>query len=814
MRIINIILCLIIVSMLSLEAKGGDSLCVSSCPDTYAQKIQSELSSCDVDSLGDLWIFTLDKTGSMLWEKMVDGKRKLWTPSEIKSDVIWKLSRKGGILDQINYSRDRISIMETGYGDKNKESDSYGSVFCAASSLDSSFIHVVQSLQTFCTNRKSGLKNVLSDRLEKNNYNYRESFVSQIRVLSLYRMVKLICLRNLGLSFQKIHIVTITDDADVNDQWKMDYYSIKRAPAKMKQLNALHSKYIYSSFTQKGGGYLDEREQFTDVSSKNHIYMYDYVTLQQKVSNIVCLEDSIIRITPLDGMKFDFQLNLKQIDSDSICFAYIDTVSVNGVNYPICLYMCDKLCLDQAYDMNPLRNKIVIRGKVQVQYKDSIYGLHYKSYPFVQYNEDYTASMHTLSNVLIMVVIMAALIALLYVLWLLPNRKLFSVYVSDGRQVRVCRGYRWQWDKLTPLAYSSGDNIVFENIVFAKHPCFKRETNRKKERNCINHVIIESPFPLTFAGKVQFDSTKNNIRRNARDSQQYPAMLLQMYGKTCAGRIASLQDSRYRWVRLKLYPMLNRWLFRISPHYYYWDFGLDNLISVPSLRNRSFLLEQGKVVERQTNDDMWLNTYYLGNYPTADVLICLNYWSNHAVWNVYQLSCRESSGHGIASVRHLIFYRHNVEAGELPAIKKCLKKAIRQEMGVSRIVCLDNLCLDNFGYTENGVHFNVTEASCMAFVCLVENTEEEKCQVLYSPLTDADTTEKSVVIDTCSVCRHLWTSLIPFTSKKDRPASDVARCGSQNIVRDGVSCQKTLLVKNNTIIFDNIQIKSEKTKKI
>ena len=143
-----------------------------------------------------------------------------------------------------------------------------------------------------------------------------------------------------------------------------------------------------------------------------------------------------------------------------------------------------------------------------------------------------------------------------------------------------------------------------------------------------------------------------------------------------------------------------------------------------------------------------------------------------------------------------------------------MKKAIRQEMGVSRIVCLDNLCLDNFGYTENGVHFNVTEASCMAFVCLVENTEEEKCQVLYSPLTDADTTEKSVVIDTCSVCRHLWTSLIPFTSKKDRPASDVARCGSQNIVRDGVSCQKTLLVKNNTIIFDNIQIKSEKTKKI
>ena len=70
----------------------------------------------DVDSIGDLWIFTLDKTGSMLFEKTVTGGKISWTPEKIKDDVINKLSKNNGILDQINYIHDRIIIMETGYG--------------------------------------------------------------------------------------------------------------------------------------------------------------------------------------------------------------------------------------------------------------------------------------------------------------------------------------------------------------------------------------------------------------------------------------------------------------------------------------------------------------------------------------------------------------------------------------------------------------------------------------------------------------------------------------------------------------------------
>lgn len=771
------------------------------CLNTYAKNDTSYLSKCDVDSIGDLWIFTLDKTGSMLSEKTVTGSKIPWTPTQIKDDVIKKLSVDGGILDQINYSRDRITIMETGYGDKNKESDSYGQVFCMAPSLDTSFIHVIQPLRQFVTNKKNGLKAVLSHLLEKNDYNYRESFVSQIRVLSLHRLVKAISSKGQGLTFRKIHIVTITDDADVNDQWKMDYYTIKRDPAKMEQLNELHSKYVYSSFTQEGAGYLDERKQFTDVSSKNHIYIYDYVTRQQKVNDIICKEDSIINISPLDGKILDFQLTRKQIDSDSICFAYISFITINHVSYPVNQYMYDNKSLDFTYDMDPVRNEIIIHGKLQVIYTDSIYGAHYKSYNFTQYNNDYTALVHTVSDIAIKIIVAAILLVILFIVWIKPNRKLMTVNMSDGQQIHIRRGYRWQWEKLIPLLYYNGGKVIF-----AKHSCFKRKTKPVINQNCSNLIIIDSPVPLTFTGNVMSDTTKNNILKNAKDSyEDYPEALLQIYGKTWAGKIASLHNSPIRWIRIKLYPILNRLIFSINPHYYYWINVMKGLISTPLLPGRHFLLEYKMAKEKTTYDDKWLNAYYQGNYPAADVIICLNSTNNDVIWDVYQLCSRKFTGYGISSAKHLIHYKQkDATANDLQTIKRKLKKAIRREMRVSRIVCLNT----TNGY-EAGVHFNVSEASSMAYICLVECTEYEKCQILYSPFTDANSTEKNIVIGPCSVSRRIWTSLIPFASKKDRPSGDIAHCESLKIISE-YACQKRLSLRHNTIEFDNICITPQK----
>lgn len=772
-----------------------------SCLTSAAQVTGFIKPQCDVDSIGDLWIITLDKSGSMLSETLVTGVKRPWTREMVKNDVMSKLSRQGGILDRIDYSRDRITFIETGYGTDPYHSTGYG--FSDAAPLDSSFIHLTDSFQKFTTNGKAGLEAVLGDML-MNRYIYRESFVSQIRVLSLHRLVKLIQEQELGLTFRKINILTVTDDADTNDQWKTDYYTIRRDRKKVCQLDELHSRYVFSSFTQKGAGFLDEVE--SDVTSKNHIYLYEYVTRQQWTKEFICSEDSLISISPLDGNFFDLHMHRKHIATDSICFVYIDTITVNDTHYPVGHYMDNRMCIEQEYDMESVENDIVIRGKVQVQYQDSIYGAHYKSYNFVQHNKDYTSTVHTVANRVGITFIAILLLFVIYVLFILPNRLVMKVYSPDGSHVHIRRGYRWQWEKLTPLACYT-PNLS----LFAKHKCFSRSKDTAMSYNSLNGIIIDSPVPLVVTKNVLSDSSRNNISVNAENScGMYPDILVRMHEETLAGRISSLRNSRFKWVRRKLYPFINRLIFRIRPHYYYWGESMQGLISSPLLDCSCLLLEFNDENGRFTSDDKWLNMYYEGNFPVAEVLVCTQRQGKCIVWDVYQLCNRKVNGYGISSAKHLIHYlQEDTDVSLIAGIRKKLEKAIRNELKVCKILYLDSP--DNL-YRDRWVHFNIQEATCMAYVCLVECTLNEKCQVLYSPFTDTDIEEKNVVIAPSAVSRLIWTSLVPFASKKKRPSGNIAAYESLDIVREGPACQKMLSLKNRRIVFENINIKSRKTR--
>lgn len=765
-----------------------------------AQVTGSIKPQCDVDSLGDLWIITLDKSGSMISKMKFNGKRIPYTPKQIIEDVIGKFSRPGGILNRIDYSRDRILLIETGYG--TKKEDCYGDSLRAAPPLDSSFIHVFAPLQKY---ERRNLKNALIDSLKNvKGYKYQQSFVSQIRVLSLHRLINYIRQNELGPTFRKIYIATVTDDADATDQWKLDYYYIKLDSVKMKALNEVNSKYVFSSFTQKGAGILDEIE--CDTTSRNHIYLYEYATRQQLTNDISFREDSLIAVSPLDGKMFDLRLNLKQIAADSICFVYIDTLTVNDIHYPIGRYMDNRMCIEQGYDMQPMQNEIVIRGKVQVQYQDSIYGAHYKSYNFVQHNKDYTSSFHTIVNNVAITIVAIVFLLLFYILLILPNRLVMKVYSSGGCCVRIRRGYRWQWEKLTPLACYSQ-----EMTLFAKHRCFKKNKNRAMSCGLLSGIIIDSPVPLVVSKNVYTDSSINDISTNAYNSCGiYPPMVTKMYEKTLAGRLSKLHSSRFKWVRRKLHPFLNRLLFRIRPHYYYWGNAMHGLISSPVLGGCNLLLEYNEDNGRYTSDDKWLNTYYEGDYPVAEVLVCTQRIRNDIIWDVYQLCSRKINGYGISSAKHLIHYiQEEADDNQTADIRKQLEKAIRNELKVSKILYLDSLDND---YRDRWVHFNVQQATCMAYVCLVECTLKEKCQILYSPFADTDIEEKNVVVAASTVSRLIWTSLVPFASKKKRPSGNIAAYESLDIVREGPACQKLLSLKNRRIEFDNIIVKPQKTR--
>ena len=211
--------------------------------------------------------------------------------------------------------------------------------------------------------------------------------------------------------------------------------------------------------------------------------------------------------------------------------------------------------------MESFQNDIVISGSIQVQYQDSIYGMHYKKYNFVQYNRDYTSTVHSMTKNVVIIIIAILLLLLFYILLILPNRLVMKVYSSGGCCVRIRRGYSWQWEKLTPLACYSQ-----EMTLFAKHRCFKKNKNRAMSCGLLSGIIIDSPVPLVVSKNVYTDSSINDISTNAYNSCGiYPPMVTKMYEKTLAGRLSKLHSSRFKWVRRKLHPFLNRLLFRIRP---------------------------------------------------------------------------------------------------------------------------------------------------------------------------------------------------------------------------------------------------------
>lgn len=791
----------IIFVLYPIASKSENSLSLSYGLNSYSQKGSVDLAQCEEDSLGDLWIFTLDKTHSMLCEKNEKGTIKYWTPTQIKDDVISKLSREKGILDQINYTRDRITIFELGYGDIISEKDSSSVEFISSVPIDSTSIHLFHREMKYISNQKEGLMKVLGDRLETNNYDYSVTFPFQDRVLGLHRMVDSICLKKLRYIYRNIHLVTIMHEDDVEESREtLTHTSIKNVSSQSKYPQPLNLTHANNSFIKNNIGFLDERELFTDTSTRNHIYMYDYVSHKSILCDDICQKDSIVILTPLNNYAFSLSLLKKQSANKEICCAYIDSVIFNCSTYPINQFLYNNLYLTPTFDNHPLFKEFTIYGKVYTRYKDDQNQLYYKSYPFVQYIKDNTALNYTKSGTIIVI-----LLILIYFLWVVPNKKLLSISSTDGQNVFIRRGYSCQWDNITPLAFVNGDNVIF-----AKHSNIKRFANPtpKKRPFCI---IIDSSVPLACTGNHFSDTTKNDIFSNSDNSpDDYPELLLQMYSKTYAGKIAKLRDSRFHWVRNVLYPALNRVFFYIKPHYYYWGSDLNCRFSSPRLPNRQFLLEYCEETENRTCDDLWLNTYYLSNCPIADVLICTDCAKDHIVWDVYQLRGQQFSEKCTRYVRHLIHYRqNNICKNELNNITQRLKKSIHQALRPKRIVCLDTINVEAMG-----VHFNVKEASCMAYVCLVENTSEKKCQLLYSPLTDADSTRKMILIDPCGVSRKIWTSLLPFVSNiKDKDITlDLACCESDDIVLPGTSGQRELFFANNSIIFDTISIINRKSK--
>lgn len=764
----------------------------------------------DVDSIGDLWIFALDKTGSMLFERVDPYRRVRINPQDIADDVIKRLNREDGILDCIDYTQDKIAIYETGYG-FSKE-DSYGHRFDCAESLDKSFIHIVQTPQPFKTNGKKGLMRVLRDKLERDNYVYQESFVSQIRVLILSRIVDYIKENDLGNSFRNIHLVIVTDDADENDQWKTDYYAIKfRSKKKFEELNALHSKYIYSSFTQLGGGYLEERSDMTDISAAKHIYLYDYVTLQQKDKKVEGVD--FVKIVPLDGSCINVKVILNEYESDEIDFVYIEQLKINDQELHIGRYITDTSSIAINYNNGLCKNKVEIKGQVQLQYVDSIYGVHARKIDFETHCVVLPQGIRIFINVLYIILATFIILTIIFFVWILPNIRVMTIYV-DNAILQIRRGYKWQWkETINPLLYTIYNGKKKQlKTVFAKHPCY----NYLSAAHCIENNtiwVIDSHRPLRYSTQLNRADSMMDIKKYIQRNDATPSIIKSLYESWWISRMDILVNSRHKWVRgigrniRTVYNMT-------SPHYLYWgtmqDVEKSTIVNSPILPKVPFFLELKTLkTNYTTNIDYLLSAYYMSHSTShADVLITIQKENTNLVWNIFQLQSKLHLGYGISAAQRLMHYEH-------PLINKLayqnliirLKNTIKKELKTSSIYVLD---YSTSIVPSCEISFNVEDNIWMSYMYLVDDTIEGCAQMIYSPLSDTlspSNPRKMVTISQSKYDKELFTSLLPFDSEQDRPKDGVCRRESTIKFLAGGALYGELHIDKNIVRFLNVTIK-------
>lgn len=779
---------------------------------------QNEIAYSDVDSIGDIWVFSIDKSGSMLKDRTTNPDKPVSvSPAQIAEHVFPWLCDNPDILSLIDYDRDKIAIYETGYG--LQKEDSYGTPFDRAASLDYSFVHQVQSLKVFKKNGKKGLKKVLRDRIvcDKREYAYQESFVSQIRVLILSRVVDYVKEQGWNNRFRNIHMVLITDDADMGDQWRLDYFRIKsRSKKKHNELNELNARFFYNSFTQLGNGIIQEREEYTQagLDTKYHIYLYDYTTLQQQPAPIHVKGDELIAVKPIDGRTIRLKRNSKVWEDECIDFIHIDTIEINGQPFVVNKYLLDTISLVIPCDVHAIQNKVLLRGALQVQYMDNIYGPHMRKIAFTQNSTALTtrSSMWLIITTLTVLCVLIGL--LLWILVILPNRQVLTIY-SDSKKMRVRRGYRTQWDEsINPLSYnciehSSGNMFS----VFAKHVCY---TIQESQYQVNNDTIwfIDSPHPLRHSEQLESFNTSMETHHYIQRHDEYPLVLKQLYLSSPLSSIDALSDSNKKWIR-----SLSRWLHklyhRFDPHYFYWitrEKATSSIVITSSLLPSSPFLLEIKTSKKFIfgEDDIALSAYYLDiTCKPVDVLITQERKTDGSIeWNVYRLASNIRLGQGIGSTKQLIHYSHPaVDATEIINIEQRLRRAIKKELHIASIGMYR---LDDSNIPQKLIPFDTELNKCLSYLYLVDDTVEHKSQMIYSPLSDffnETMSRKMVSIKQSKNDKELYSSLVPFSNAKNMPIDGVCRRESSIKFPAGGALQGELSINDNIVKFLNVTIK-------
>lgn len=769
----------------------------------YAQNVP------DVDSLGNIWVATIDKSGSMLNGTNV---------GTIATSVSQRLL-DNKILDNINFNKDKFIFFNSGYSWDNAKG--LGNEISKAPRFDTAFIHNTDNhLHIF------GCKNELIEHIRniiaQNNYLYKLSFVSQIRVFSIVKTIGFLKQHNENKNYRSIKIINITDDADINDQWLTDYKNLKKwAPNKVKEIGNITSKYIFNILNGRGYGNLEE--VFADEKGTPHIWIYDYTT-KQSLNEIANIENVFI-ITALDGETIQFNSKINTYINDKILFFRIDSVKINTKNNIVNQRFNDVLKLNLNYENDFRKNKIQVFGSFQVQYDDSIWGEHYKKY-YLSQSEDLPTAYRNVTILRAEITLLILLcIFLIYWLTILPNKKLFVIYGNLGKKYVIKRGYKCQWAKNSIPVLNCVSNESNLSVICKKHQNIKtHDFNEIVDTKycfliCSNQKLFSEETVIE--NKISFNRTKDENGKvidieefyNAR-SREYPVLLKHIFHRTLIFKVQnSFCNSRKPFVR-KIGEIIVSICNLFSPQYYYAiPTKTNNDISFrhSTLHHRKFIIEYSRTkinnikdINQQFNISC-LNAYYEStSNKRFDALICYGTSEDTIFWNVLIPEYEKDNSVSLKLAYNTYHYKQTQTKdteNQIPQNLILLRKEVKKQLRDCNMIKVFKIDVHS---QENTHAFAITKVSCPGFLYLLEDTTEQKSLRLYSPFKDGLKEKKEVFVKKFKTenC-HLYLSFLPPNLIKGD--NTLMKRVSDELIRTSENYHTVLEIKNQKqVIFKNI----------
>ena len=708
----------------------------------------------DVRQMGDIWVVTVDKSGSMLNKT---------TPAAVAEGVYARLI-EGECLASADFGKDRFLFLTSGF--KFYDQNRLGKELKNAKAFDKSFIHPTDGVLHSFADKRACAEHIRSI-LQKNNYSYNLSFVSQIRLFSIVHAVNL--LKSIGETdtYDGFKVLTITDDADQNDQWMMDYRNLKIwAPTKVQEVNDSTSKYIYNVLNGRGKGMLEEL--FSDERRTPHLWVYQYRSKQQDVPEI---EWDMLSVEAADGRRIRTEPKVETIQGDTVCFFHIDSIGINGAYIPVDESFREAFGKECEFDNSFRRNRTEVRGFAQVEYDDEIFGKHYRIVPFVEHDVVLSEKLGKLLGVLALLLGLALLGFLIYFFLIRPNRVLFTVHSPLGRVMSIKRGFasHWKGDYIPVECFQENEEGIF-GVIVKKHRDIKSDWVCPTESES-PEILITSRYPISLSVKAVSHSTADNIEGLYYfRSLDYSPLLREQYEKTLFHALyRDHLTSRWKWMQHCIKWIIDAFNL-VAKRYYYVieDITEQDCIYVshdPLLKGKRFIIEYYRVTGQEPDQGVpgdivqkALTYYYENETPRYDLVLCTSKKEEGIDWVLVSIDNHLVTRGSLRQVTSLVRFRQTEIKEPLSVTAKRILQALEKELPNKRIGFFDT---SSFEF-QHPLSFSIKESTAPGFISFMESTAKLRSQALYSPIKDTDVEEKFIRLRPTLQSGHLFLSPIPI----------------------------------------------------